>query len=104
VERQLGSAMWRYRARVTVHAPADRIAARLPPAVVVEAVDERTCAVNVGSDTPQLLASYLLMLDADFTVDPAQAPELAAQLDRLSRRCGDATRRPDPGRAAGTSP
>jgi hypothetical protein len=35
------------------HAPAALIAGRLPPAVLVEAVDEHTCIVNVGSDTPR---------------------------------------------------
>src|SRR6266545_3104861 len=38
VEKGLGSAMWRYRARAKVHAPAEEVAARLPPAVVVEPV------------------------------------------------------------------
>src|SRR6266511_61348 len=38
--RGVGAATWRYRARVIVHAPATVIAGRLPPAVLVEAVDE----------------------------------------------------------------
>ena len=48
-----------YRARVKVHAPAERVAARVPPAVVVEAIDERSCFANVGSDTPHDLAFWL---------------------------------------------
>jgi predicted DNA-binding transcriptional regulator YafY len=69
--RGVGSATWRYRARVRVHAPAAAITGRLPPAVLVEAVDEHTCIVNVGSDTPQMLAVYLGMLDVDFeAVEP----------------------------------
>jgi len=38
----------------------------VPPAVVVEAIDERSCFVNVGSDDPRMLAFWLAMIDADF--------------------------------------
>jgi predicted DNA-binding transcriptional regulator YafY len=82
--RGVGSATWRYRARVRVHAPAAQVAGRLPPAVVVEAVDEHTCIVNVGSDTPLMLAVYLGMLDADFEV--GEPRELVEQLQTLADR------------------
>jgi len=87
--RGVGSATWRYRARVTVHAPAAVVTARLPPAVLVEAVDEHTCVVDVGSDTPQMLAVYLGMLDVDFEVD--EPPELVEQLRTLADRYRRAT-------------
>jgi len=87
--RGVGAAMWRYRARVTVHAPAAAIAGRLPPAVLVEAVDEHTCIVNAGSDTPQMLAAYLGMLDVDFEV--SESPELVEQLRKLADRYRRAT-------------
>jgi predicted DNA-binding transcriptional regulator YafY len=82
--RGVGAAMWRYRARVRVHAPATQVAGRLPPAVVVEAVDDHTCIVNVGSDTPQMLAVYLGMLDVDF--EAVEPPELVEQLRTLADR------------------
>jgi predicted DNA-binding transcriptional regulator YafY len=82
--RGVGAATWRYRARVIVHAAAPVIAGRLPPAVLVEAVDEQTCIVSVGSDTPQMLALYLGLLDADFEV--GEAPELVEQLRTLADR------------------
>jgi predicted DNA-binding transcriptional regulator YafY len=82
--RGVGSATWRYRARVRVHAPASAITGRLPPAVAVEVVDEHTCIINVGSDTPQMLAVYLGMLDADFEV--VEPPELLEQLQTLADR------------------
>ena len=82
--RGVGAATWRYRARVTVRAPAPLVAARVPPAVVVEAVDERSCVVDAGSDTPHMLALYLGMLDADFEV--RQPPELVEQLAALAER------------------
>jgi hypothetical protein len=53
------------------------------PAVVVEAVDEHTCVIDVGSDTPQMLALYLGMLDVDFDVED---PELVEQLRTLADR------------------
>jgi predicted DNA-binding transcriptional regulator YafY len=82
--RGVGAATWRYRARVTVRAPASLVAARVPPAVVVEAVDERSCVVDAGSDTPHMLALYLGMLDADFEV--REPPELVEQLATLADR------------------
>jgi predicted DNA-binding transcriptional regulator YafY len=82
--RGVGSATWRYRAQVRVHAPAAQVAGRLPPAVLVEAVDKRSCIINVGSDTPQMLAVYLGMLEVDFEVDGP--PELVEQLGTLADR------------------
>jgi predicted DNA-binding transcriptional regulator YafY len=84
VERTLGQAMWDYRARVKVHAPAERVAARVPPAVVVEAIDESSCFVSVGSDTPHDLAFWIAMIDEDF--DALDHPELAAELRALGER------------------
>jgi len=92
--RGVGSATWRHRARVTVHAPATAVAGRLPPAVLVEAVDEHTCIVNVGSDTPQMLAVYLGMLDVDFEV--GEPPELVRQLRALADRYRRAIARAGP--------
>ena len=80
----LDSATWRCQARVTVHAPADLIIQQLPPAITVEPLDEHTCVVSVGSDTPQILAAYLGMFDADFEV--SEPPELVEHLRTLARR------------------
>jgi predicted DNA-binding transcriptional regulator YafY len=91
VSRRVSAAAWRYRARVTVHAPAARIADRINPAVgVVEPVDEHTCVLDTGADTVETLAVYLGMLGADFTVsDP---PELVSYLRELSGRYRRAVR------------
>jgi predicted DNA-binding transcriptional regulator YafY len=80
----LDSATWRCQARVTVHAPADVIIQQLPPAITVEPVDEHTCVVSAGSDTPQILAAYLGMFDADFEV--SEPPELVWHIRTLARR------------------
>ena len=92
LQRGVGSATWRYRARVKVHAPATVVAGRLPPAVLVDPVDEHTCIIDAGSDTPQMLAVYLGMLDVDFEVDGP--PELVEQLATLAARYRRAITRP----------
>lgn len=82
--RTLAVATWQYRARVTVHAPAEVIARRMPAGVTIEPVDAETCAISVGSDSPHVLAMYLAMLDADFEL--VDAPELATELRLLAER------------------
>jgi predicted DNA-binding transcriptional regulator YafY len=86
VARGLATATWRYRARVTVNAPAVHVAKRLPATITVEALDDNTCAIDVGADSPEMLALYVGMLDADFRIDPAAAPELARHLRALAAR------------------
>jgi biotin operon repressor len=80
------TATWRYRARVTVQAPAELVADRLPATIAVEPAGQDTCVIDVGSDTPHMLALYLGLLDADFAVDETAAPELAQCLRTLSAR------------------
>jgi hypothetical protein len=58
--------------------------------VAVEAVDDRTCLVHAGADTPHLLAVHIAMLDADFEVDGP--PELVAALRRIAGRLARAAR------------
>jgi predicted DNA-binding transcriptional regulator YafY len=84
IEKTLGQATWDYRVRVRVHAPAEQVSARVPPAVIVEAIDKRSCFVNVGSDTPRMLAFWLAMIDADF--DAGDHVELAGELRALAAR------------------
>jgi predicted DNA-binding transcriptional regulator YafY len=91
VSRGVSAAAWRYRARVTVHAPAEVIADRLPAAVgPVEAIDETTCVVHTGADNVETLALWLGMLGADFNV--TNSPELADHFrvlaDRYRRAAG----------------
>jgi predicted DNA-binding transcriptional regulator YafY len=89
VSRGVDAALFRHRARVTVHAPARQIVQWLPDAVAVEAVDDRTCLVHAGADTLHLLAAHIAMLDADFEV--SEPPELVEALRRLSDRLRNAT-------------
>jgi len=84
VSAGVGAAMWRYRARVTVHLPAEVVAAKLPPAIVVRPLDANRCEIEAGSDSPHLLAVHLGQLDADFEVH--EPPELVDHLRKLAAR------------------
>jgi len=84
VARGVGEATWQYRARVIVHAPAAHVRDRLPIPVDVESLGEDKCAFEPGSDHPEMLALYLGLLGADFTI--MDSPELVAALRNLTRR------------------
>jgi predicted DNA-binding transcriptional regulator YafY len=85
VSRGVGAAAWRYQADITVHAPADIIAERLPAAVgPVVAIDEHTCRLHTGSDHPEMLAAWLGMLGVDFHID--NSPELVTALRTIGER------------------
>jgi predicted DNA-binding transcriptional regulator YafY len=83
VEKGVNTAMWRYRATVLLHAPADQVIA-LPLGLEVEPVDDATCLVKLGGDDLGGMAVWIGMIGLDFEVlDP---PELAEQVLRLAER------------------
>ena len=85
VSRRVSAAVWRYRARVTVFAPAAVVQARTRGlAGTVTAVSESACVLDTGSDDAATLAAYLGMLDCDFRVDEPE--ELAAAVRELADR------------------
>ncbi|GAA3163022.1 WYL domain-containing protein [Planomonospora alba] len=91
IRRGVSSAAWRYRADVTVHAPAEAVAERINPAVgTVEALDADTCVLRTGADSLESLAVHLGLLGCDFTVsDPPELVELLRALsDRYRRATG----------------
>lgn len=103
VARGVSTAPQRYRARITVRAPAEVVAERLPPWLgPVEAIDERTCAVLLGSNDAEMLAAWLGAIGQDFEFDPDQAPELAEQLLVLAGRYTRAAARSQPSTAPDT--
>ena len=78
---------WPYHASVTAHIDAETLAHRLPHYFLIEPIDERTCRVQLGSDTPLALAAWLGVLDTPFEVDNPQAhPELIEHLRQLAER------------------
>ncbi|MET7394861.1 YafY family protein [Dactylosporangium sp. NPDC005572] len=82
--RRVDEATWRYRARVVVHAPAQYVQGRLPIPVEIQPLSNDRCSFEPGSDHPEMLALYLGMLDADFTI--IDSPELVDALRKLSER------------------
>ena len=70
---------------MTVHAPADEVAARLPwLAGALEPIDEQRCEYRTSDDDLEWLAIRIAMLGVD--VDVHEPPELIAQLRVLARR------------------
>lgn len=90
VASRASSAAWRHRARVSVNAPAEKVAARINPAVgTVTPTSKDTCNLETGADTIDSLAVHLGLLGYDFTVtDP---PELVTHLRTLAARYTRAT-------------
>jgi predicted DNA-binding transcriptional regulator YafY len=84
VMRNVRSVPMTHQARVIVHAPVAVIAERVPRGIVVEPIDDDTCLVHATANTIEMLAVYIGMLDAEFTV--TEPPELLARLTKLSQR------------------
>ncbi|MFI7131394.1 helix-turn-helix transcriptional regulator [Nonomuraea sp. NPDC050153] len=84
VARGGAAATWRYRARVVVRAPAERVRRKLPVPAEILPLGEDRCVFEPGSDNPLMLASYLAMLGEDFTVEGS--PELVAELRAVAER------------------
>ena len=92
VRKNVQSAPMRHQVVVTVHAPAAVIVERVPPSIWVEPIDENTCAVHAGGGTIEMLALYLGMMDADFTV--SEPPELVERVRKLGERFSGAAPAP----------
>jgi predicted DNA-binding transcriptional regulator YafY len=84
VQRSAGSATWRYRARIRIHAPLDQVRPLLPLAVGVSSDGPDRCIIEAGSDTPHQLALYIGLLDTDFEI--LEPPDLAEAFVRLAAR------------------
>jgi predicted DNA-binding transcriptional regulator YafY len=96
VAQSRGDAPSRYQARVTVHAPAERVAERHPHLWGnVEPVDEQTCEYHTGDDSLDWLAMRIGMLG--FEVEVHEPPELLDALGSLAERITRATRPRSPG-------
>ncbi|MFE5477465.1 helix-turn-helix transcriptional regulator [Nocardia sp. NPDC056541] len=89
LSRRLSVASWPWRTVVTLHGSATEVADRVWPGMgVLEAVDDVSCLLHLGADSPAALAWMITALDIGFTVtDP---PELVAALRTVSERCRDA--------------
>ena len=85
VARGVTGSSWGFRARVIVHAPAGQVTERIGRWIgSVEPIDERSCVLDAGASSAEMMALYLGLLDADFTV--TEPPELVDHLRRLAER------------------
>lgn len=81
----ISTGVYRYRATVTVYAPAEAVAERVPPTTgVVEAVDAASCTLYVGADDLDGMAWHLGLLGFDFRVH--EPPELVDRLRSVRDR------------------
>jgi predicted DNA-binding transcriptional regulator YafY len=85
VARGVSTAAYRWRMRAEVDAPADVVAARVPPTVgIVEALDAGRCVLVTGSDSLESLALHVGLLGAGVRV--LEPEELRPVLRDLSAR------------------
>jgi predicted DNA-binding transcriptional regulator YafY len=84
--RSLAGEPHRFRARVTLHAPLEEVAARIGAGTgVLERIDARRCLLHTSSDSLWQLSLYIGLLGTDFEVhDP---PELIESVRVLAERC-----------------
>ncbi len=91
MEESIAGARNRYEARVTVHASADELAARLPyMAGALEPIDGSRCEYRTSDDDLDWLAVRIAMLGVDVEVDGP--PELRERLEAMARRLRPAAR------------
>jgi len=90
VSKSVSYAPYVYRARVTLHAPVEMVADRVPPtAGVLEAIDQRTCTLHTGANSLDMLSVFVALIGVDFEV--REPPELVDQIRRLATRFSRAT-------------
>jgi predicted DNA-binding transcriptional regulator YafY len=87
----VSTAPYRYQARITLYAPAETAAERIPPTVgVIEAVDPHTCILHTGSNSLDEIAIYVALFGFRFQIHGP--PELIAHIRELATRLTDAAR------------
>jgi predicted DNA-binding transcriptional regulator YafY len=90
VSKSLASAPYSHTARVILHAPILQAAERIPPAAgLLEAVDDKTCLLTMGANSPGILSVYIAAFGMDFEIlEPAemvtQIREIAGRLMRAA--------------------
>jgi predicted DNA-binding transcriptional regulator YafY len=91
VSQAVGSAPYRYQARILMRAPLDVVADQASPtAGRLEPVDERSCVLHTGANSLEQLALYVGLKGVDFEVlDP---PELVEHVRVLAERFARAAR------------
>lgn len=85
VSKSLSQVPYPFRARVTLHAPVEALAKRIPPSAgVLETIDENSCMLHTGSHSLESMAIHLAWLGVAFQVH--EPPELITHLRTLADR------------------
>ncbi len=85
ISRRVSSSVYRYRARVTVHAPIEQVRLSVSPTKgTLTPIDENSCLLDLGADSLQGIAYLIGMLGVEFEVH--EPPELPAALAELAGR------------------
>ena len=82
LRRTIGHDVWPYRCRLRVHAPAAQVTGRVDG--IVTPIDDQTCLLELATDSFNLAALVVGLLDVDFDIE--SPPELAEHLRALSNR------------------
>ncbi|MBE1489611.1 helix-turn-helix transcriptional regulator [Plantactinospora soyae] len=86
LSRQLSTGPWAVRATVVMHQPAATVADLVWPGMgAVEAVDDSSCLLHLGAESPADLAWMVTSVGVDFTVH--EPPELVDAIRTLGERC-----------------
>ncbi|SHF10065.1 helix-turn-helix transcriptional regulator [Streptoalloteichus hindustanus] len=87
LRRTMGFEMWPHRCLLRVHTPASEITGRVDG--IVTPIDDHNCLLELPTDSYDMVAFTVAMLDVDFEVE--SPPELAEHLRKLSHRFTAAT-------------
>lgn len=83
--RSVGYTPYPHHARVRLHAPAAKVAERIPASLgMLEAIDEHSCRFSSGGMSLDMLAVWMAMIGFDFEVE--EPPELWERLRVLAER------------------
>ncbi len=92
---RLSARAWQYQAIALLHRSAEAAAANVWPGMgVIEAVDDYTCQLHVGADSPGALVWMITSVDIDFTL-LSGPPELVGAIRAQADRCAAAVRNLD---------
>lgn len=90
VSKSLSQVPYPYQARVTLEAPVDAVAKRIPPSAgVLEAIDDSSCMLRTGSHSLEGITIHLSLLGVGFRVH--EPPELIDYIRQLTERLRAAT-------------
>lgn len=85
VSSSVSSRTHRYRGRVLIHAPVERVRGRMSAlAGELRRVDEGRCRLEFGASSLSTIAIYIVALGEEFEVE--EPPELRRELDALAAR------------------